>query len=135
VRAGTAQDGSTDAANAAAPDGVPAPDPAREQAARVLATLQGALQGSASAPVPEAGSTLLLAVDAPAAEVRALVSSSWFCHRNILQSSLARGSAMQCELLWAIEWTMTTLNPHRFAYMQSSCWLHRRCTLQDHVRG
>jgi len=74
VKAGTAPDGSADAAGAAAPDEASAPDPAREQAARVLAALQGALQGSASAPVPEAGSTLLLAVDAPAAEVRALVS-------------------------------------------------------------
>ena len=74
MKAGTAPDGSADVASAAVPDGVSAPDPAREQAARVLAALQGALQGSASAPVPGAGSTLLLAVDAPAAEVRALVS-------------------------------------------------------------
>ena len=76
AKAGTAPEGSADAADVLAPDGAIALDPARERAARVMAALQGALEGSASAPVPEAGSTLLLAVDAPAAEVRALVKSA-----------------------------------------------------------
>jgi hypothetical protein len=41
----------------------------------VLDALQGALAGSSSAPVAGAGSTVMLAVDAPVAEVRALVGT------------------------------------------------------------
>lgn len=44
---------------------------------QVMAFLQAALSGSASAPVAGAGTTLLLAMDAPAAAVRAMVSPCW----------------------------------------------------------
>lgn len=48
---------------------------ANQKRRQVMAFLQAALSGSASAPVAGAGTTLLLAMDAPAAAVRALVST------------------------------------------------------------
>ena len=74
AKAASTQDGADRAGEPGATDA--AEDPARLRAQRVLDALQGALAGSASAPVEGAGSTLLLAVDAPAVEVRALVSGT-----------------------------------------------------------
>ena len=73
AKVASAQDGAGGAGELSAVDEVE--DPARLRAQRVLDALQGALAGSASAPVAGAGSTLMLAVDAPAAEVRALVGT------------------------------------------------------------
>ena len=50
-------------------------DAVNQKGFKVLAFLAAALSGSASAPVTGAGTTLLLAIDAPAAAVRALVIS------------------------------------------------------------
>ena len=76
-------DGTVDAAAEKTPDDV------NQKGHKVLAFLAGALSGSASAPLVGAGTTLLLAMDAPAAAVRALVISSNFSINPLWRPSIS----------------------------------------------
>ena len=70
-----------DAAVGAAMGALQADDPRRT---RLLAFLEAAYAGSARSPLREAGTTVLLAVDAPSAKLRQLVSGGAVCRWRVL---------------------------------------------------